>query len=76
MFRRLPASLPVDPVFYSDLGKLGYFINDDGQIRQIKRPDQPFLYKITTDERYNEMQREAINSESLSKHSRASINRA
>jgi hypothetical protein len=61
MFRRLPASLPADPVFISDLKGLGYYINDKSQIMQIKRPDQGYVFKIYNDERFNIMHREALN---------------
>ena len=40
-----------------------YFINDKDQIKMISDPEQNFLYKINTNDRYNEMQKEAMNSE-------------
>jgi hypothetical protein len=61
MFRRLPVSLPADPVFISDLKDLGYFINDESQIMQIKHPDQGYVFKKYSDERFNIMHREALN---------------
>ncbi|TLD24708.1 Arb2 domain-containing protein [Venturia nashicola] len=60
MFRRLPASLPPDAAFKSDLKELGYFINDKSQIMQIKHPDRGYVFKIYNDERYNIMHREAL----------------
>lgn len=65
MFRRLPASLPPDAAFKSDLKELGYFINDKSQIMQIKYPDRGYVFKIYHDERYNIMHREALNGKSL-----------
>lgn len=62
MFRRLPASLPPDAAFKSDLKELGYFINDKSQIMHIKHPNQGYIFKIYNDERYNLMYREALNS--------------
>ncbi|RAL00678.1 uncharacterized protein BO80DRAFT_356447 [Aspergillus ibericus CBS 121593] len=53
--------LPADPVFPADLKKLGYFINDNDQIRKISDPEQEFQYKINKHERWNDMQREAMN---------------
>ncbi|KAK2767383.1 hypothetical protein FQN54_003539 [Arachnomyces sp. PD_36] len=54
-------SLPKDPVFPADLEKLGYFINDNDQIKMISDPSKDFMYKINANERYNEMQKEAMN---------------
>lgn len=62
MFRRLPTSLPKDPTFPADLKELGYFVNDNDQIRMIRNPDEKFLYAIDKNERVNEMQKEAMNS--------------
>lgn len=39
-----------------------YFVNDNDQIKMISNPKQDFLYKINANERYNEMQKEAMNS--------------
>ncbi len=66
MFRRLPSSLPKDPVFPADLKELGYFVNDHDQIRMIRKPDEKFLFAIDKNHRVNEMQKEAMNSESAS----------
>ena len=38
-----------------------YFINDRDQIRKISDPKQEFLFKINKNDRWNEMQREAMN---------------
>ncbi|KAF3490910.1 uncharacterized protein GIQ15_00427 [Arthroderma uncinatum] len=54
-------ALPKDPVFPQNLKELGYFVNDDDQIRMIGDPEAGFLYKINANERYNEQQREAMN---------------
>ncbi|PGH09876.1 hypothetical protein AJ79_05603 [Helicocarpus griseus UAMH5409] len=59
VFRR--EALPKDPVFPADLKQLGYFINDRDQIKMISNPEQGFLFKINTNDRYNEMQKEAMN---------------
>ncbi|EEP80691.1 predicted protein [Uncinocarpus reesii 1704] len=61
MFVFRKESLPSDPVFPSDLKKLGYFINENDQIRMISHPLEKFLYKINANDRYNEMQKEAMN---------------
>lgn len=42
-----------------------YFVNDQDEIRMISSPEERFLYRINANERYNELQREAMNSESL-----------
>jgi hypothetical protein len=62
MFRRLSSSLPKDPLIPKDLAALGYFINEDDQIRQIKHPDQKYQYQVNRNERVNEMHKEAMNS--------------
>lgn len=61
MFRRLPHSLPPDPVFPSNLEGLGYFLNDQDQVRQIKHPEQKFFFKINANERINDVYRGAMN---------------
>ncbi|EZF10233.1 hypothetical protein H112_08443 [Trichophyton rubrum D6] len=53
--------LPKDPVFPANLKQLGYFINDKDEIRMISNPEEKFLYKINANERYNELQKEAMN---------------
>lgn len=42
-----------------------YFINDKDEIRMISNPEEKFLYRINANERYNELQKEAMNSESF-----------
>jgi hypothetical protein len=65
MFRRLPQSLPPDPVFPSNLSELGYFVNDQDQIRQIESPDQRYTYRVNINERVNDVYRSAMNSKLL-----------
>ncbi|KAL6713584.1 hypothetical protein ACLMJK_009049 [Lecanora helva] len=60
MFRRLSSSLPKDPEFPADLEKLGLFINEKDQIRQIKNPDLEFHYFISKNDRVLEVHREAM----------------
>ena len=64
MFRRLSNSLPQDPQIPNDLAALGYFLNDQDQIRQIKYPDQRYMYQINRNERVNEKHKEAMNGKS------------
>ncbi|RYP77712.1 hypothetical protein DL769_003332 [Monosporascus sp. CRB-8-3] len=61
MFRRKWSGLPADPAFPSDLKKLGYFINEDDEVRSIENPDCYFKYFLSRNERYNERQRFAMN---------------
>lgn len=62
MFRRLPHTLPKDPNFPADLEKLGYFINEEDQIRQIRNPGQKYQFSISRNDRVNEICKEAMNS--------------
>lgn len=64
MFRRLPSSLPADPVFPSSLEGLGFYLNDQDQIRQIKNPEQKFFFKVNANERINDVYKRAMNSKS------------
>lgn len=64
MFRRLSHTLPPDPTFEPDLEKLGFFINDDDQIRQIKNPSQKYSYNINKNDRINQAYKNANNCES------------
>ncbi|KAK0392858.1 hypothetical protein NLU13_2352 [Sarocladium strictum] len=57
MFRRHWSGLPKDPIFPSTLEGLGYFINEDDEIRSIERPDCYFKYLIDRNERINRRQR-------------------
>ena len=67
MFRRLPNDLPKDIIFPIDLEGLGYFVNDNDQIRQVAHPDQKYQYKINRNDRVNDVYKEAINSEAYLK---------
>jgi hypothetical protein len=64
MFRRLSDSLPKDPKIPRDLTALGYFLNEDGEIRQIEHPDQKYQYQVNRNERVNEIHKEAMNGKS------------
>ncbi|CAK7198817.1 hypothetical protein SEUCBS139899_001484 [Sporothrix eucalyptigena] len=57
MFRRLWTGLPDTPKFPADLEKLGYFVNDDSEIRNIKDPKYYFKYFIDRNMYYNDSQR-------------------
>ncbi|KAJ5808490.1 hypothetical protein N7474_009759 [Penicillium riverlandense] len=61
MFVYRLCDLPADPVFPADLEKLGYFVTENDQIRMISNPEENFLYKINRNERWNELQKEAMN---------------
>lgn len=61
MFRRLPHTLPKDPVIPSDISVLGYFINDNDQIRQIRNPEQKYQFAINRNDRVNDVYKEAMN---------------
>jgi len=63
MFRRLSHTLPRDPVFPADLEKLGFFVNDQDQIRMIKSPEQKYQYSINKNDRVNDLYKEAMNSQ-------------
>ena len=45
--------------------KTRYYINEKDQIRSIAHPDQEFNFFISKNERVCEVQREAMNSQSL-----------
>ncbi|KAJ5628834.1 hypothetical protein N7490_011062 [Penicillium lividum] len=53
--------LPPDPDFPVDLKELGYYINEDDQIRQIDHPEEGYKYKINRNDRFNVRYREAMN---------------
>ncbi|KAI8284946.1 hypothetical protein K4K59_007311 [Colletotrichum sp. SAR11_240] len=57
MFRRRWSALPEDPVFPSDIKKLGYFIDTDDEIHKIGDPSFYFKYFLTKNERVNDRQR-------------------
>ena len=61
MFRRLSHTLPADRVFPHDLEQLGFFVNDEDQIRKINNPSEKYQYKISSDDRVNQLHREANN---------------
>ncbi|KAE8418673.1 Arb2 domain-containing protein [Aspergillus pseudocaelatus] len=60
MFVYRREDLPPENEFPADLEKLGYFINENDQIRKIVDPKENFQYKINKNSRVNEMQREAM----------------
>ncbi|GKT42616.1 uncharacterized protein ColSpa_02797 [Colletotrichum spaethianum] len=57
MFRRRWSGLPKDPVFSSNLKDLGYFVNDQDEIRNIGNPNYYFKYYLTKNGRVNDRQR-------------------
>ena len=61
MFRRLDSGLPKDPVFPSTLEGLGYFINEQDEIRSIENPKAYFKFFLSKNDRHNIVQREAMN---------------
>lgn len=61
MFRRKASKLPEEVIFPKTLNELGYFVNDQDQIRQIKNPEQKYSFKSNASARVNEMYREAMN---------------
>ncbi|KAI2781478.1 Arb2 domain-containing protein [Daldinia loculata] len=61
MFRRKWSGLPADPDFPVDLSKLGYFINEDDEVRAIENPDNYFHFFFNRNTRWNERQRYAMN---------------
>ncbi|KAL6882928.1 Arb2 domain-containing protein [Trichoderma longibrachiatum] len=61
MFRRLWSGLPEDVTFPSDLKGLGYFVNEDDEIRSIEQPDNYFNFFINRNPRICARQRFAFN---------------
>ncbi|KAI0602773.1 Arb2 domain-containing protein [Biscogniauxia sp. FL1348] len=61
MFKRKWSGLPADPHFPSDLKELGYFVNEDDEVRSIENPDYYFKFFINRNPRWNERQRFAMN---------------
>ncbi|KAG6113349.1 hypothetical protein E4U14_001748 [Claviceps sp. LM454 group G7] len=57
MFRRLWTGLPKDAVFPADLKGLGYFVNEEDEIRSIENPDNYFKYFLNRNPRVNARQR-------------------
>ncbi|KAJ6264157.1 hypothetical protein Dda_0299 [Drechslerella dactyloides] len=61
MFRRIkPLQHKEEVIFPIDLNRLGYFLNEHDQIRQIKNPEKAFNYHAHKVDRVNERRREAI----------------
>ncbi|KAF2839005.1 hypothetical protein M501DRAFT_933372 [Patellaria atrata CBS 101060] len=60
MYRRHLSGLPRNLVFPDTFEGLGYFVNAKSQIRQIKNPKEGYVFRICTDERTNELNREAF----------------
>ncbi|KAI1494538.1 Arb2 domain-containing protein [Biscogniauxia mediterranea] len=65
MFKRKWSALPADPHFPSDLKELGYFVNEDDEVRSIENPDYYFKFFINRNQRWNERQRFAMNADAL-----------
>ncbi|KAM0245487.1 hypothetical protein ACHAQJ_010547 [Trichoderma viride] len=61
MFRRLWSGLPQDASFPSDLKGLGYFVNDQDEIRSIENPDNYFKFFIDRNPRVCARQRFEFN---------------
>jgi hypothetical protein len=61
MFRRLSHSLPKDVVFAADMESLGYFINDDDLIRQIRNPNTGYQFTVSKSDRVNEVYKDTMN---------------
>ncbi|OBS19670.1 hypothetical protein FPOA_11395 [Fusarium poae] len=57
MFRRHWSGLPKDVAFPKDLAGLGYFVNDQDEVRLIKDPDYYFKFHINKNSRVNDRQR-------------------
>ncbi|KAI0883667.1 Arb2 domain-containing protein [Annulohypoxylon maeteangense] len=61
MFRRKWSGLPKDPHFPVDMKELGYFINEDDEVRAIDNPNNYFKFFLNRNPRWNERQRFAMN---------------
>ncbi|KAH0543745.1 hypothetical protein FGG08_001927 [Glutinoglossum americanum] len=59
MYRRVITSLPKEPEFPYDLAQLGYFIDGKDEVKSITNPEEDFKYKVTRNERYNDLRKEA-----------------
>ncbi|KAI0154197.1 Arb2 domain-containing protein [Xylariaceae sp. FL1272] len=57
MFVRKWSGLPADPQFPTNLKDLGYFVNEDDEVRLIENPDYYFKFFINRNPRWNERQR-------------------
>ncbi|KAF2021590.1 hypothetical protein BU24DRAFT_23349 [Aaosphaeria arxii CBS 175.79] len=60
MFRVKESGLPPDISEPADLKKLGYFVNNIGQIRMIEFPEKDYHFHWYNQERHNEVRREAM----------------
>lgn len=65
MFRLHVSGLPPDPVFPQNLTELGYFINEDDEIRSIRDPQYYFNFFLSKNSRINAVQREALNGKAM-----------
>ncbi|KAJ2905682.1 hypothetical protein MKZ38_004757 [Zalerion maritima] len=61
MFRRRWSSLPADPIYGDTLEELGYFVNEDDEIRAMENPDTYFKFFISKNTRWNDRQRFHLN---------------
>ncbi|KAM7205335.1 Arb2 domain containing protein [Rhypophila sp. PSN 637] len=61
MFRRHWSGLPADPIFGSNLAEIGYFVNDEDEIRSLDDPDSYFKFFLAKNERWNDRQRFCFN---------------
>ncbi|KAL7948493.1 Arb2 domain-containing protein [Trichoderma barbatum] len=61
MFRRLWSGLPKDASFQPDFQELGYYINDQDEIRSLENPDNYFKFFIDRNPRICARQRFAFN---------------
>ncbi|KAK0730032.1 Arb2 domain-containing protein [Lasiosphaeris hirsuta] len=61
MFRRRWSGLPADPVYPTDLSELGYFVNEDDEIRSTEDPDCYFGFHANKNMRWNERRRFSMN---------------
>ncbi|KAK3363300.1 Arb2 domain-containing protein [Lasiosphaeria hispida] len=61
MFRRRWSGLPADPIFPTNLSELGYFVNEDDEIRSTEDPDCYFNYYINKNVRWNDRHRFSMN---------------
>ncbi|CAG1995919.1 unnamed protein product [Fusarium graminearum] len=57
MFRRHWSGLPKDVSFPKDLAGLGYFVNDQDEVRSLKDPDNYFKFHVNKNTRVNDRQR-------------------
>ncbi|GKT99064.1 mitochondrial 40s ribosomal protein mrp2 [Fusarium langsethiae] len=57
MFRRHWSGLPKDVSFPKDLAGLGYFVNDQDEVRSLKDPHHYFKFHINKNSRVNDRQR-------------------